>query len=254
MMNEKRRADMARKIESLAGFRALDGATVLEIGADLDSIGAGMLVEAGAARVISTNFDPEWTEASLGAIERRFLDARRVGESFAPESLDVVFGVAVLEHIDGLEAFFHGAKRALKPGGLFFVHGGPIWSCAVGHHLKLDCGERLYRFGDAARNPVRPWSHLYLGKDEMTADLAARGVPDEDAAAIAAQIYDVDDKNRKGYRAIDDAFAGSGLTLVERIEVAFKQPSQDVRASIERGPYGGQERYDVTGVTFVANP
>ncbi len=107
---------------------------------------------------------------------------------------------------------------------------------------------------DPALNPVRGWSHLFLSKDEMTADLAQRGVPDEDAAAIATQIYDVDDKNRKGYRAIDDAFAGSGLNLVDRIEVAFKQPPDDVRAAIERGPYRGQERYDVTGVTFVARP
>lgn len=252
-MNEKRRTEMARKIEDMARFRALSGATVLEIGADPDSISARMLVDAGAARVFSTNFDPEWTSEDKGAIERRHLDARQIGESFAPESLDAIFGVAVLEHIDGLEAFFDGARRALTPGGLLFVHGGPIWSCAVGHHLKLDCGTREYRFGDATRNPVRGWTHLYLGKDEMEADLATR-VPPEDARAIADAIYDTSDQNRQGYRAINEAFAASGLSLIERRDNTFVQPPADVRAAIERGPYGGQERYDISGMTFVAKP
>ena len=254
MMNEKRRAEMTRKIETLVRFRALSGATVLEIGADKDAIGARMLIDAGAARVISTNFKPEWPDEDLGAIERRHLDARQIGESFAAQSLDAIFGVAVLEHIDGLDAFFAGARRALRPGGLLFVHGGPIWSCAIGHHLKLDCGEREYRFGDANRNPVRNWTHLTLSRDEMTADLAARGVPEEDAAAIGAAIYDTPDQNRQGWRAINDAFASSGLGLVERFDNAFIQPPPDLREQIERGPYGGQERYDVTGVTLVARP
>jgi len=253
MMNQKRRAEMARKIETMTRFRALAGATVLEIGADKDSISAGMLCDAGAARVISTNFDPDWPHDVRGAVERRPLDARLIGESCEARSLDVIFGVAVLEHIDGLGAFFAGVRRALKPGGLLFVHGGPIWSSAIGHHLKLDCGPRAYRFSDAKHNPVRSWTHLFLSKDQMTADLAAR-VPAEDAQAIASAIYDTPDQNRQGYRAINDAFAASGLSLVERFDNAFNPPPPDVREAIERGPYGGQERYDVTGVTFVARP
>ena len=65
-------------------------------------------------------------------------------------------------------------------------------------------------------------------------------------------IFDSDDRNRLGYRDICDAFAASGFVLIEQLDNAFKQPPPDLRARIERGPYGGQERYDVTGITFVA--
>jgi len=251
MMNQKRREDMARRIAALARVQDMAHATVLEIGADRDSIGAGLLVEAGAARVISTNFGIDWTSSDDGTVARRLLDARRIPDAFEAASLDAVFGVAVLEHIDGLEAFFAGARHALKPGGVLYVHGGPIWSCAKGHHLGLTTGERQYKFSRPELNPVGDWTHLTLGRQAMADDLAAR-VPHEDAQAIAAQIYESTDRNRLGYRDICDAFAKSGFTLIEQHDNAFRQPPAELRAQIERGRYGGQERYDVTGVTFIA--
>lgn len=251
MMNEKRREDMARRIADLARVQDMAGTTVLEIGADRDAIGARMLVEAGAGRVVSTNFETEWTEEDDGVIARRLLDARRIPESFGMASIDVLFGVAVLEHIDGLDAFFAGARHALKPGGTLYVHGGPIWSCAKGHHLGLACGERRYKFSNPALNPVGDWTHLTLTREEMARDLVQR-VPREDAEAIAAQIYESDDRNRLGYRDICDAFARSGFVLIAQHDNAFRQPPPDLREAIERGRYGGQERYDVTGITFVA--
>lgn len=252
MMNEKRRAEMARKIESLARYRSLAGAVVLEIGADPDSISARMLVDAGARQVISTNFDPEWTEARDGAVERRPLDAREIAQGFAPQSIDVVFGVAVLEHIGGLDRFFAGVRHALKPGGLMYAHGGPVWTSARGHHVIVKDGTRPYRFGVDAMNPIRDWTHLVLSRQEMIEDLVARDVPPADAEKIGFRVYDDDDVNRLGFKSICGIFDASGLSLVERLENAFKPPPPGLLARIERGPYGGEERYDVTGVTFVA--
>lgn len=252
MMNEKRREDLARKIASAGRFRSMEGATVLEIGADKDGFSARMLADAGAARVISTNIGERWPTDTAGVVERRRLDARCIAENFDEGSIDIIFGIAVLEHIDGLERFFAGARHALNANGLLFVHGGPIWSSAKGHHVGLIGEAKHYRFGNPETNPIRDWTHLVFDKHSLAEDLVARGTPSGDAETIAAQIYEADDRNRLGYRSICEAFDGSGLALVERMDNAFKPPSPDLLAAIERGPWAGQDRYEVSGVTFVA--
>lgn len=254
MMNEKRREDMARRIAAMARHRALTGATVLELGADLDGISAKMLIDAGAKRVISTNLDGEWRGDVKTCIERRRLDARAISGSFEPESIDIVFGVSLLEHIDGLPAFFDGARRVLKHGGLFYAHGGPIWSSALGHHVIVQGASKEYRFGVPEKNPIPTWAHLIETEVSLTALLVERRVPEQDAHLIAAFVHRSPELNRLGYRSICDLFAASGFTLIERIDNAFRQPPPDLLQAIERGPYGGEERYDVTGITFIARP
>ncbi len=251
-MNAQRREDIARKIAAAGRYRSFRGATVLEIGADKEGISARMLADAGAARVISANTLEGWPERKEGAIEWRRLDARCIDRDFEPESLDIIFGVAILEHIHGLDRFFAGAKHALRGDGMLFAHGGPIWTSANGHHVGLLIDGQSYRFGNRALNPVRDWTHLALSRSEMVEDLAARDVPRAHAEAIAQQIYESENCNRVGYRAMREAFDGSGLGEIERIENAFAMPPPELLAAIERGPYGDQQRYDVSGITFVA--
>ena len=251
-MHEKRREDMARKIAAAARHHDFAGATVLEIGADRHGVSTAMLAETGAARVISTNFRDDWPEGLDGTIERRRLDARRIAQSFEPGSIDIVFGVAILEHIDGLDAFFSGVRHALRPGGLLFAHGGPIWTSAKGHHVGF-AGEAMeYRFGNAAANPIRDGTHLGFDKQGLADDMIARGIHAGDAANIAAQIYEDPDRNRTGFRSLCESFGRSRLTLIERIDNAFAAPPSDLLKRIERGAWRGEERYDVSGVTFVA--
>ncbi|HTT99042.1 MAG TPA: hypothetical protein VMF58_13395 [Rhizomicrobium sp.] len=252
MMNEKRREDMARKIANVGRYRPFAGATVLEIGADKDSISATMLVEAGARRVISTNFGDNWPEDVNGPIERRILDARRIAESFSEGSIDIIFGVAVLEHIDGLDAFFAGVRHALSADGLLYAHGGPIWTSAKGHHLGVVGQAKHYRFGNPEANPIQDWTHLVLDQASMTEEMIRRGLPEFDSKLIAGFVYESVKINRVGYRSICEAFDNSGLALIERLDNAFKGPPSDLLDAIERGKWGGQERYDVSGVTFVA--
>src|ERR1700761_3211749 len=202
MMNEKRREDMARRIAAAGRYRSFEGATVLEIGADKEGFAAQMLVDAGARHVISTNFGAKWPREAGGPIERMRLDARYMPATFAAGSVDIVFGVAVLEHIDRLDMFFEGASHVLNGGGTMYAHGGPIWTSAKGHHVGLKGEAMHYRFGTPQTNPIRDWSHLVLDKKTLAEDLAARDVPPGDAAAIAEQIYEADDRNRIGYRAM----------------------------------------------------
>ncbi len=253
-MHDKRREDMARKIAAAARYRSFAGATVLEIGADRHGVSTAMLAETGAARVIGTNFRDDWPEGTDGTVERRRLDARRIAESFAPGSIDIVFGVAILEHIDGLDAFFAGARHVLAADGILFAHGGPIWTSAKGHHVGFTGEAMEYRFGNPKTNPIRDWTHLVFNKHGLAQDMIARGIHAGDAEKIAAQIYEDPDRNRIGFRSLCEIFDRSGLTLIERLDNAFAAPPPDLMAQIERGPWRGEERYDVSGVTFVARP
>lgn len=254
MMNEKRREDMARRIAVMARYRSLAGATIMELGADLDGISAKTLIDAGAKRVISTNIDGEWRGEVDAAVERRQLDAREISAAFEPESIDVVFGVSLLEHVDGLSGFFDGARRVLKRDGLFYAHGGPIWSSAQGHHVIVKGTAAEYRFGVPEKNPIPDWAHLVETEVSLVAALIARKIPEDDAHAIAAFVYRSPELNRLGYRSICELFTTSGFTLIERTDNVFKPPPPDLLRAIERGPYGGEGRYDVTGITFIARP
>lgn len=253
MMTDARREDLRRRIGEIARYKDLKGATVLEIGADAQGTAAQALLDAGAVKVLSSNFGERWPVETAGAIERVRLDARDIAAQVADESIDLVFGIAVLEHIDGLAEFFAGAKRALKPGGLFFVQGAPIWSSSLGHHVGVIGEKGHYRFGVPGANPMEPWEHLAHTQASLAAALAARDVWPADAEKIADFVYNTKKLNRVGYRTMCEIFAASPLKLVDRIEGAFKAPPPAMLAAIERGPFGGQERYDVAGITFVAN-
>ncbi|HWA89767.1 MAG TPA: methyltransferase domain-containing protein [Rhizomicrobium sp.] len=252
MMNEKRREDMARRIALAATYRPFAGATVLEIGADKEGFAAQMLVDAGARHVISTNFGAKWPHETVGPIERLRLDARHMPATFPSGSIDIIFGVAVLEHIDRLDMFFEGARQILGEGGIMFAHGGPIWSSARGHHVGLKGEAKHYRFGNNETNPIRDWTHLIFDKQSLAEDLMARDIPTGDAEKIAEQVYEADDRNRVGYRSMCETFEASGLNLIERIDHAFKGPPPELLEAIERGPWSGQGRYEVSGITFVA--
>lgn len=254
MMNDKRREKLAEQIGKMAAFRSLSGAVVLEIGADKQGISAQMLVDAGASHVISTNYGENWPEGIEGTIERRRVDARCLADAFPAQSIDVIFGMAVLEHIVGLAEFFSGARRVLRPGGLFFVHGGPIWTFGKGHHLFIDVGGRQYRFGQPQTNPIRDWAHLTQTRENLVDEICASGVPQDDAVLIGEWVYDSPKINRVGFRTMCDTLAASGLREEERLLNAYAPPPPEIREAIERGPYAGQDRYDVSGVTFAARP
>lgn len=250
MMNERRRDGLARQIAKMTTFQDLAGKTVLEIGADKDGLAANMLVDAGAKRVISTNYGEKWPEETKDPIVTKRLDARRMEDVLEAQSVDVIFGMAILEHIDGLPAFFAGAKHVLKPSGLFFVHGGPLWSYARGHHLYIDVEDRKYRFSSKDMNPIDDWTHLIHTKESLTAALTEKNLPPGDAEKIAEWVYDDPRINRVGFRDMCDMFNVSGLQLEERLINAWDPPPPELLAAIRSGPYRGQRRYDVSGVTF----
>lgn len=243
---------MAQHVEALCAEVEIDGKVVLEVGADWHGVSASLLVEAGAARVISSNFEPGFERRPSGdeRIERRRIDARSLSESLGPNSIDVVFGVAVMEHIFEIPRFLASAREALSPGGRFFVQGAPLWTSRKGHHVWVDGANRAYHFSDVS-NPVDDWHHLVRDREELKSDLLSKGIESGDAEAIVAFVYDSDGVNRVGYRTMCDYFANSGFREQSLIEACALPPSDDLAARITRGPYGDEERFDVVGLTFV---
>jgi hypothetical protein len=196
-MTDQRREDLERRIADMGRYRPLAGAVVLEIGADAKSFAAQMLLDAGAARVISSNHGERWPEETVGAIEKKRIDARKLTDVLAPQSVDIVFGIAVLEHIDGLAEFFRTAKQVLRPGGLFFVQGEPIWTSQNGHHVGV-IGERAhYRFGVPGANPIPRWAHLTNTRESLPRARSARRLSARCTENRGLRLHQPEDQPRR---------------------------------------------------------
>ena len=70
------------------------------------------------------------------------------------DEYDLVFSVAVLEHIHNLAAALAEIVRVTKPGGLIYTVASPLWNSLEGHHYND-------LFSDY------PWAHLRLTPDAM---------------------------------------------------------------------------------------
>lgn len=168
-------------------------------------------VEEGASYVETTNIVPGWPDGEFVAekIYSRKLDCRRLTEVHDPESLDIIFGVAVIEHITGIDKLLEEASKILRPGGILFMHGGPIWTSAKGHHLYHKVDGQLYAFTDE-NCPIDRWEHLMTNQMSLAQKMRERNVSDRHADILAEWIYNTDENNRLGYKQICEIFE-SGL-------------------------------------------
>lgn len=102
-------------------------------------------------------------ERLYGASLRRDVDARRMDARrllFADGEFDLIYSVAVFEHIDGVDAAAAEIARVLKGGGVALIHAHLYRSLSGGHHLA---------WADPTHPPVSPppWDHL-RGNTEPT--------------------------------------------------------------------------------------
>lgn len=177
-------ADLRKKVD-------LNGKVVVEIGSDQHLIMARLCAANGAEKVIACSLS-SWNirDECPDSVESRICDF--VDLDLEPHSVDVVFGIAVLEHITDYPAVIEKIRLLLKPEGRVYLQGEPLWTSALGHHLYLmneEDTEVLYSF--CGNNPVPHWSHLVLTPEEMVETLAP-AVPDRAVRCrIADSIYNV---------------------------------------------------------------
>lgn len=189
----------------LERFIPLRERRVYEIGCDRQFTSATEMMAMGASSVVCTNV----TQINTAPIDANpnisFLQIDAGRSPFRPEEFDVVYGRAILEHIHDPAAIVAEIQRVLKPGGMFYLDGGPMWTCRHGHHVWVNSPSgRGYIFPN--HDTFEPWEHLMYPPPEIRKRLIDRGIPTSDADLIIEHVYNSDDQSRHAPTKIIDAF------------------------------------------------
>ncbi|MBO9445972.1 glycosyltransferase [Ruegeria sp. R14_0] len=186
----------------------LKGKRVLEIGSDYHLISARLFVENGAKSVTATNIgDWKSDEPLPEGVTFRVGD---MGQMDLEEGgFDLIYGIAILEHIPDFKGVVDACKRFLAPDGVIYLQGCPMWGGSIGHHvwfepqnsedmrIRFAAGgsktstSMMYRFTDKEANPIPDWSHLTHSPSELADMLARDGVPEDHANGIVDYVYNL---------------------------------------------------------------
>ena len=205
---DKKKASIERTIRDFQQFFSLKGGIVLEIGS-LRNATAERLLEVGAEHVICSNITKDTQVVQSDRLSYVIVDATDTG--FSPASFDVVFGRAILEHIKPISNLRDEIIRILKPGGIFYLDGGPMWCSPRGHHLWLRApsGHPYYFPDDDC--PIHSWEHLLLSEEEMVRALQRRHVDASDVQAIVHYVYHTKVQNRLPTSDVCESFLGNPM-------------------------------------------
>ncbi|ODM46122.1 hypothetical protein A9320_27050 [Ruegeria sp. PBVC088] len=180
---------MLRMLGRIETFTDLAGKRVLEIGASPTNPALGAyLAEEKGCHYTGLNI-AEFKYPSKPRMRMVCEDIHKV--DFKPDSFDIVFSIAVWEHIPDPLPVFGRIADWLAPGG---VHYGIFqnWTSSIGHHIFAP------RF---PQHFVPDWAHLrFPDVESMMAELIRRGAPEEDARAIAEFSHTSPEINRVASR------------------------------------------------------
>jgi SAM-dependent methyltransferase len=106
---------------------------------------------------------------------------------FAGGQFDLVFSVALVEHVRELGAHLAEVHRVLKDGGRYCFRAAPLWSSSLGHH----CGH------SDPNCPIPHYGHLYMTREQLGQFLAEqKGQSQEECVRILRSVYDRKDLSR----------------------------------------------------------
>jgi SAM-dependent methyltransferase len=238
-----------RAAERIAQVTDLAGKRVLEVGGGFQFEAARAFLERGAESVTVTNIGHGLTKAEPEpGISVCYADATRLSE-FVEGPFDVIFGTAVIEHIPQTARWLAETDQVLGPGGFVYYSGGPIWTCAAGHHIWVNSGGREYRFTRVATNPIPSWGHLLYSRDALKELLLSKGVPDQDVAEIDRFVFDSFNINRVTHGEIRRCFAECAMDIVDITEKR-REISEHMKRLLEE-KVGPESDYGVSGIEFI---
>lgn len=212
---------MLAAVSALEKVTDFHGKDILEIGGTLNFTAPKAMRERGAKRVVVTNIghgirSAEKQGTSEPRIEARYADALALVPQFEENSFDIVFATAVMEHIPNTPLLLENIQKVLRPGGVAFLSGGPLWSSARGHHVWVNTEKGPVRFSQAGC-PIPNWAHLAFSPDEMTDHLAqTTDFSDVDVRKITHWIYNSPNINRLTELDIRTAMQNSGLEVISQ--------------------------------------
>lgn len=213
----------------LSRYMSFAGKDVLEVGGAQSAESMRPFLQEGAASGVVSGLGHITEECSREQDNLRIVraDALGLSRSFGPESFDVVYGLSIIEHVPCPDRFLEEVHAVLRPGGIAYLEGNPIWSSARGHHLWVATWGGAYR-GRASRNylfspwpeqpstnPLPDWSHLLMSPDQMQGLLAARGLPETDIHCILDWVFRSPEINRILMPDIAAAYGRSRLVVLE---------------------------------------
>jgi len=217
------------------------GLRILEVGGDGQFSAGKDLLRRGAASVTSTNIDGRQHSAPGDPrLSTRFADAHHL-DRFLDEKFDLVFGIAVAEHILDVPSWLASTEKVLKPGGMAFYHGDPLWSSSRGHHVWVEGAEgRNYRFNDP--DCVIPkWGQLLYTPAQMGQILIRKGVPEGDADKICTWIYFSSKMNRYTQKRLEIAANSSPLQVVKLMFGRGAAPDVETEVELEAAVGDGSD-------------
>lgn len=175
---------MVEQVERLAFFTDLGGKRVLEIGASpLNPVLARLLIDKYGCDYVGVNIEP-FEYSSAPGMKMISEDIHKV--DFPRNHFDVVFSIAVWEHIPNPLPVFDAVARWLRPGG---IHYGIFqnWMSQVGHHV----------FSPRAPGHLVPaWGHLIYSPEDLETQITTAGGSPETAASITDFIHNSPEINR----------------------------------------------------------
>lgn len=213
---QSRLVALAATFEFIERFIPFRGRKVLEIGCDRQFASAIEISLMGAASIDCVNIYPINTARidDIPTIKFHKTDAGTL--PFENESFDIAYGRAVLEHIHKPEAIAEELVRVLKPGGMFYLDGGPMWTCRHGHHVWVNSTEGIdYIFPN--HNVFEPWEHLMYSTEELQKRLTQRGIPENHVNLIIQHVFFSNDQSRLAPTTIIDSFLR--LTRLETLPI-----------------------------------
>lgn len=246
----------------LSRYISIEGKDVLEIGGAQSGEAAHPFLNDGAASVSITGLD-HIQEETIISEKLRILRANALSLSsvFRPGSFDVVYGLSIVEHIPSPKAFLNEVHTVLKPGGIAYFEGNPLWSSPKGHHLWVATWGGSYQHKATANylfdkflkikssNPLPDWSHLLMTQDQMRDYLNAKRLPNVDIECIVDWVYCSDQINRLNMSEIAESYSHSKLTVLEANTIRSKVPP-DIELTLRKHCGDGID-YGISGISYV---
>jgi len=182
------------------------GKRVLEIGSDFHLASARLFMANGAESVVATNIG-NWKsdEPMPEGVEFMVCDASDA--ELDENSFDIIYGIAIIEHVPDFEKLCISLRKFLKPDGVIYFQGCPLWAGTLGHHVwyspETEDFEQIFATGGGKKakpmqysftqnNPIPDWAHLAMSPDELTELLINDGVPKDHAAGIVKYVHNLD--------------------------------------------------------------
>lgn len=247
----------------LSRYLSVSGKDALEIGGAQACLSARPFLMDGASSVTVTGLDHITEESVISDQRLRIVkaDGLDLRSHFEASSFDCVYGLSLMEHIPSPDIFLEEVYRVLRPGGLAFFEGNPLWSSSLGHHLWVASWGGKYQgkttknylfntmSGVASLNPIPDWGHLLMDQEELRLHLQEKTLPPGDVDCIVDWTYHNKDLNRLSSAELVKAYANSRLKVLEINANRVEVPAPVLIMLRER--YGDGCDFGITGLTIL---